>query len=273
MLKKDTITMKILILSAFPTEQNYYKNKLEILSSFTIGFVETTECKTASATIYLATTGMGTINASLVLATLVAHLNPDAIFFSGTAGAIDPELKIGDVIVGEDAFDADILSVHDAVLGTPFESALINPNTQKETPRIYSSNAFLRQKAISSTSPAHKFFFGRIATSNHFPAPKPLFEQIKSHHAMIIDMESAAIYQFGWLSQLPVLVIRGVSNQLNHQGEDDDIAASDVNSSSEHAAELVLDCIEAITLETIPSLCLSKQPVFRDKRCHITNLI
>ena len=43
---------------------------------------------------------MGTINAALVFATLAAHLTPDAVFFSGTAGAIDPKLNIGDVVVG-----------------------------------------------------------------------------------------------------------------------------------------------------------------------------
>src|SRR3990167_3981740 len=195
--------MNILILSAFPEEQDYYKKTLHPQAALKIGFIEVISCQTDSATIYLATTGMGTINAALVLATLAAHLKPDAVFFSGTAGAIDPQLNVGDVVVGQDALDADILSIHGAVVGTPFEGALINPNKQEKTPQIYSANEWLLKFATLPLASRYCLFHGRIATSNYFPAPKELFEQIKANHSMVIDMESAAIYQFGWLTQLP----------------------------------------------------------------------
>ena len=64
---------------------------------------------------------------------------------------------------------------------------------------------------------------------------------------MVIDMESVALYQFSWASNLPCLVVRGVSNVLDHKGVDEDVAQSDV-SSSDHAAMLVLDCINALVL-------------------------
>lgn len=245
--------MNILILSAFPEEQDYYKKTLHPQASLKIGFIEVITCQTSSATIYLATTGMGTINAALVLATLAAHLKPDAVFFSGTAGAIDPKLNIGDVVVGQDAFDADILSIHDAVIGTPFEGALINPNKQEKTPQIYSGNEWLLRSATLPLASRYSLFHGRIATSNHFPAPKELFEQIKANNSMVIDMESAAIYQLGWLTQLPVLVVRAVSNKLDDQGADDEVDSSDIRS-SDHAAKLVLHCIETITSQAELSL-------------------
>lgn len=238
--------MNILILSAFPEEQDHYKQNLHPQTSLKIGFIEVITCQIANATIYLATTGMGTINAALVLATLATHLRPNAVFFSGTAGAIDPKLNIGDIVVGQDAFDADILSIHDAVIGTPFEKALINPNKKEKTPQIYSGNEWLLKSATLPLTSPYNLFHGRIATSNHFPAPKELFEQIKANNSMVIDMESAAIYQFGWLTQLPVLVVRAVSNQLDAQGADDKVDSSDIRS-SDHAAKLVLHCVEAIT--------------------------
>ena len=243
--------MNILILSAFPEEQDYYKKTLRPHATLKIGFIDVISCQADSASIYLATTGIGTINAALVLATLAAHLKPDAVFFSGTAGAIDPQLNIGDVVVGQDAFDADILSVHDAVIGTPFEGALVNPNKKEKTPPVYSSNASLLKIATISHGSQYSLFHGRVATSNHFPAPKELFEQIKANNAMIIDMESTAIYQFGWLTQLPVLVVRAVSNKLNAQGTDDEIDRSDIKS-SDHAAKQVLHCIETLTSQTTP---------------------
>lgn len=240
--------MNILILSAFPEEQDYYKKTLPLHTSLKIEFIEVISCRTNDSTIYLVTTGMGTINAALVLATLAAHLKPDAVFFSGTAGAIDPQLNIGDVVVGQDAFDADILSVHNAVLGTPFESALINPNKKEKTPLIYPANEWLLKSITLVQTVRYPLFHGRIATSNHFPAPKELFDQIKENNAMIIDMESAAIYQFGWLTQLPVLVVRAVSNKLDAQGTDNEMNSSNIKS-SDHAAKLVLHYIEIITAQ------------------------
>lgn len=245
--------MNILILSAFPEEQDYYKKTLLTQASLKIGFIEVITCQTANSTIYLASTGMGTINAALVLATLSAHLTPDAVFFSGTAGAIDPKLNIGDVVVGQDAFDADILSIHEAVIGTPFEGALINPNTKEKTPQIYSGSEWLLKSTTLPLASRYSLFYGTIATSNHFPAPKQLFDQIKKNNSMVIDMESAAIYQFGWLSQLPVLVVRAVSNKLNDEGADDKVDCSDIKS-SENAAKLVLHCIETITSQTALTL-------------------
>lgn len=237
--------MNILILSAFPEEQDYYKKILNFNKSLTIGFTKVLLCQSKHTNIYLATTGMGTINAALVTATLALHLNLYAIFFSGTAGAICPQLNIGDVVIGESAFDADILSVHDTVIGTPFEGALINPNNNKKTPRIFSANATLLKIAIPPKNFQHGVFYGKIATSNHFPAPISIFEQIKALNPMVIDMESAAIYQFGWLTKLPVLVIRCVSNKLNENGVDDNVNNSDI-SSSDNAAKLVISCIERI---------------------------
>ena len=73
--------MNILILSAFPEEHDYYKRTLHSHASLKIGFIEVLSCQADRATIYLATTGMGTINAALVLATLVWALF--AIYFFG----------------------------------------------------------------------------------------------------------------------------------------------------------------------------------------------
>ncbi|MCH9745059.1 MAG: 5'-methylthioadenosine/S-adenosylhomocysteine nucleosidase [Gammaproteobacteria bacterium] len=237
--------MKILILSAFPEEQNYYKNNLEVTQAETqIGFVKLTTCRLDSTTIYLATTGMGTPNAALTLASLTSTLELDAIFFSGTSGAVQKNLKIGDVVIATEIFDADILSIHDNVIGTPFESALINPNILEKTPRFYPAHPALLACTKEINSSKYNILHGRIASSNHFPSPKNLFEEIKNNNAMVIDMESSAIYQFAWLSKIPTLVVRGVSNTLDEKGDDSDVANSDLNC-SDHAAEVVLNCIKA----------------------------
>jgi adenosylhomocysteine nucleosidase len=238
----------VLVLSAFPEEQSLYFSKLTILRKEKIGFVDVSMCEYNNISIYFATTGMGTINASLVLACLSSSLKFDAVFFSGTSGGIDKRLKIGDVVVASDTFDADILSIHDEVIGTPFESALTNPNNSKKTPKSFKASPTLLEYSDGSN---HKFsiFKGTVATSNHFPTPSFLFDKIKEKNAMVIDMESTAIYQFSWLAKLPCLVIRGVSNCIDNQGNDDQVDQSDI-SSSDNAAILVMDCLKRLSLSS-----------------------
>src|SRR5262245_32466569 len=44
--------------------------------------------------------GAGKVNASIITTLLISYFNPAAVLFSGTAGAIDPDLRPGDVVIG-----------------------------------------------------------------------------------------------------------------------------------------------------------------------------
>src|SRR6185503_7617426 len=44
--------------------------------------------------------GVGKVSAAIVTTLLINQFNPSAILFSGTAGAIDPSLRQGDVVIG-----------------------------------------------------------------------------------------------------------------------------------------------------------------------------
>ena len=45
-------------------------------------------------------TGTGKVHAAIAATVLISHFTPSAVFFSGTAGAADPSLALGDVVVG-----------------------------------------------------------------------------------------------------------------------------------------------------------------------------
>ncbi len=44
--------------------------------------------------------GAGKVNATIIATLLIEKFNPSAILFSGTAGAVDPALRPGDVVIG-----------------------------------------------------------------------------------------------------------------------------------------------------------------------------
>src|SRR6187431_353659 len=56
--------------------------------------------------------GIGKVSAAIVATLLIREFNPSAILFSGTAGAIDPDLVPGDVVIGA------TVAQHDAGLQT-----------------------------------------------------------------------------------------------------------------------------------------------------------
>src|SRR5262245_34030140 len=52
--------------------------------------------------------GPGKVNAAIIAALLIEKFSPAAIFFSGTAGAVDPTLYPGDVVIGTTVAQHDV---------------------------------------------------------------------------------------------------------------------------------------------------------------------
>ena len=50
----------------------------------------------------------GKVNAAIVATVLIGHFNPSALFFSGTAGAIEQSLRPGDVVIGTGVVQHDV---------------------------------------------------------------------------------------------------------------------------------------------------------------------
>ncbi len=236
------------ILSAMPEELEFFKAYFSDCKSENIKVCDFSfmlyEYK--SKIVLLASTGIGTAFASTVATLINLHFSPVIILFSGTAGGIHPTLKLRDVVIAERAFEAEIQGVFNTLKGTPFESSLIHPLTNTQFPQIYSADEELLQLMNRIHFPDITIHKGTVVSSNAFPAPKELFEQIKAENAYAIDMETSALYQVGWLLKARVLAVRGVSNVLNQDGTDDAIHESDLKGSSKAAARVLLKLLDAL---------------------------
>lgn len=233
------------ILSAFDGEQKHYEKNLKSLQILEVNGVRYRTGQYLGKNIVLGCTGMGTSSCAAAATHALISFKPKYVYFSGTSGAIDPTLKIGDVVIGRNALDADILEIHTAVIGTPFESALIHPIVNKQVPRVFEADTDLLHYA---TEVAHGLKFksqvGLLATSNYFPSPPNVFKKVKKENALTMDMESSAFYQIAWIFGAKALAVRGVSNELDAEGNDENVASSKVDLSASHAAQVVLSTIE-----------------------------
>lgn len=233
---EDNKKIDIAIISAMPEELNYFYNKLEHLPCTPLSLsgseIEFPVYNVNGVKILLGHTGFGASFAAGVYASILSHFHPEYILIVGTAGGIDKNLKLCDVVAVEEAFEAEIQSAHSMLKDTPFEKALTHPLSQKRIPTTYRASPELIE--LLKTLDIHNVSVtpGKAVSSDQFPAPIELYKEIKEQKALAIDMETSSFYQMAWLLGGKAIAIRGLSNLLNRDGTDDEVHLSDVEGSS-----------------------------------------
>lgn len=242
------------ILSAMPEESEFYH---EYFSEYESEIISINNLKFKiyqwrDKRILCGCTGLGTSFSAATVTLIYTYFNPEYIFFSGTAGGIDPKLNLRDVIVATSAFEAEMHGIFDQLQNTPFESCLTHPLKKDRFPQLYTADQHLIDitQALHKTSTVH---YGTVVSSNMFPAPLELFEKIKERNPLSIDMETSALYQTAWLLGMRALAVRSISNILNTDGTDENVKESDVHGSAEAAARTIVSILNRIVPELSPN--------------------
>lgn len=226
-----------------PIESIFSACKLEAITinGFIFNIYHYRNCR-----ILTAKTGIGATSAATVVSLIHAYCHPSYILMTGTAGGIGGYIRLRDVVIAESAFEAEIQGVFSNVMNTPFESCLINPLKNEHCPSIFSAHQELLSYANMLNLSDINIHTGTVVSSNMFPAPQQLFDDIKDKKPYSIDMETAALYQAAWILNIPALAIRGISNILNDDGTDDNIPQSDVTGSTKAAAQVTLNILDKL---------------------------
>ncbi|MDD3342873.1 MAG: 5'-methylthioadenosine/adenosylhomocysteine nucleosidase [Sulfurospirillaceae bacterium] len=154
--------------------------------------------------IVLAYSKIGKVNASLTAATMIERFGAQKLLFSGVAGAVNPTLKIGDLIV------ATKLAQHDldiTVFGHPYgyvpEGAVY----------VESDRGLL---ALAKSVAERKKLYvqeGIIATGDQFICDVDKKEWIeKTFNADALEMEGASVAVVCDALQIPFFVLRAISD-------------------------------------------------------------
>lgn len=152
--------------------------------------------------------GVGKVFSAIVTQRMIDVYNPQAIIFTGVAGALNKNLRIGDVVVSKDCIQHDVNAEE---LG--FSRGTI-PYTKY---KIFKADKTLKSLALSTRLP-DKIYEGRILTGDQFltkkelPQYKYLIEELKGD---AIEMEGASVAQVCTINKIPFLIIRTISDSAD----------------------------------------------------------
>lgn len=156
--------------------------------------------------IILARSGVGKTLAAAKTQKLIQMYEPDHIFVCGVAGAIAPELNVFDVVVPNRIVHGDI-RFGDVYNPTDVTESGLDLFQGKPG---FSASAFLPERLNAP------YQSGTLATIDSFAEEKEKILLEEKFNAVCIDMESAAVIQIATLWNIPVTVIRAISDNRHH---------------------------------------------------------
>lgn len=160
--------------------------------------------------VVVARAGIGKVNAAVCAQTMALYYEPSLIINSGVSGALAPDLRVGDVVVGTDVVQHD---VDTSALGDPpgFVSTvnlLAFPLDEAASRAILAAAPALGIRAVA----------GRIASGDQFVASSARkAEIVRLFSAATCEMEAGAIAQVCHLNGVSCAVIRSISDGGNEE--------------------------------------------------------
>lgn len=164
--------------------------------------------------VVLAVCGVGKVNAAALAQQLLSD-GAARLVFTGVAGGLDPDLRVGDLVVSTDAVQHDV-----DVTPLGYEAGRVpgEPLAWQADPEL---RAAARQ-AASEAVDAGRVVEGRIASGDSFVAdPARSAELAMRFGAVCAEMEGAAVAQVCARWNVPWVVIRSISDTADHDASVD----------------------------------------------------
>ena len=228
----------VVIFCAIPPEMAAFTSAMPTEDAGLVGVFPRRTGQIAERRISLVLCGMGKVHAAAAAQAAIAQLAPDALLSCGTAGGLDPQLAVGDVVIGATAIQHDYGFVTpDAFI--PFGLYIAPAQGRREYVRAFPADPTLLAAASACAeqpSASPNIVTGAILTGDQviFSAAKrrALREEFA---ASAVDMESAAIAQVCAMHRLPFLSVRAISDYAD-ESANLDLSRLDPNELAEFSA-------------------------------------
>lgn len=187
--------------------------------------------------IVLVQSGVGKVNAAIATTLLIEEYKAEVVINTGSAGAVDPSLAIGEVAISTE------LAHHDAdARAFGYQMGQI-----PQMPPRYEADQHLIQLTTQAAEKVDlKTVPGVIVTSDSFIAGSAEVKRIKEDFpdALVAEMEGAAVGQVCYQFKIPFVIVRAVSGTADEAaGVNFDLFIVDAGRKS---ADMVLEMIKSM---------------------------
>jgi len=158
--------------------------------------------------------GVGKVNAAMCTQILIDHFDVEKIIFTGVAGALDPTLDIGDIVISTDCIQHDM-----DVRPLGFARGMIPFMDQY----IFIADGELVElalRAAQEVSEGKQVIQGRILSGDQFVADLDTVSNLYLElGGACVEMEGAAVAQVCSLNAVPFVIIRSMSDRADKSAD------------------------------------------------------
>jgi adenosylhomocysteine nucleosidase len=228
--------MKIGIMGAMTEEIKLLVPEIRNENILTIGGRNFISGKMLTHEVVLVFSRMGKVAASSTSTILIDRFHVDLLILTGVAGAIDPSLGIGDVVVADSLVqhDMDVSALSEfkrfeiPLLGKQF----LDPPSDLVEKAFIAAKDYIRQDMPKELSPDKLKAFGistpevvkgMIGSGDQFIASVEKASELRSllPGLQCVEMEGAAIAQVAVEHDIPFIVFRTISDKADHSAHID----------------------------------------------------
>ncbi|WP_366921773.1 5'-methylthioadenosine/S-adenosylhomocysteine nucleosidase [Metallumcola ferriviriculae] len=179
-----------------------------------------------------AITGMGKVSAAMRAQALIDYYSPRLLLLAGVAGCLTDEMMPGDIFIASEICQHDVYAP--------------SKGTKWRDYRHHGQGIFLGDEGLHSTALAldwdkSNVFTGRLLTGDKAVATKDYTKKlIDKLKGKAVDMESAAVAQVAAYNDIPLLVVRVISDNANEN------AMKDFQANFSNACQLLGEYLELL---------------------------
>ena len=214
------------ILGAFEREVTLLEDRLIERREHQIEGIKFVTGNLNGQNVVIAWTGIGKVNAAMTTTLLIEHFKPEYIIFTGIAGAVNPQLRPGDIVIAAKTAHHDMGTVWPEGF---FVKGVKNRLDGMENPVFFPADKTLLSCAMQAAKQIDmrrietvtgrrkpKIIKGVIVTGDSFIASTEKCTELrKKLGADAVEMEGAAVAQICYQRQIKHLIIRSISDNAD----------------------------------------------------------
>jgi len=161
-------------------------------------------------------TGVGKVAAGAGTRFLLDRYQVEVILIYGIAGALSPDVRLGDLVLADELIPGDVGIAHSGGFGTT-GPGLCEDDRLVFHPSFQVPPEMLQRAQAAAESAGLSHHIGKVLTCDQVVLDPELRAHLGStFQALAVEMEGAAAAQIAACEEVPFIAVRAISDELSH---------------------------------------------------------